>query len=81
MRAFGCAMGKVWAELHEQTLGRLYCYVDIAKYMAYNPMFKLVHTKTLPDGDPYCEFAVRETIDQERKDFATTKGDWAYIDR
>lgn len=81
MRAFGCAMGKFWRERKEQGLGRLYCYIDIAKYMAFNPMFKLVHTKTLLDGDSYCEFAVRRTTDEERKDFASTEEDWTYIDR
>ena len=81
MRAFGCAMGKLWSELKEQRLGRLYCYVDIAKYMEFNPAFKLVHIKTLVDGDPYCEFAVRETTGQEQKDFTSPEEDWAYIDR
>lgn len=81
MRAFGCVMGKLWSEWKQRELGRLYCYVDIVKYMAFNSMFKLVHTKTLLDGDPYCEFAVRETTDRERKDFANAEGDWTYIDR
>jgi hypothetical protein len=81
MRAYGCVMGKVWNELAEGELGRLYCYVDLAKYMAFNPNFKLVHTKTLPDGDEYCEFAVRPVSEQERKDFADKDKDWRYIDR
>lgn len=70
MRAYGCVMGKVWNELGEGKLGRLYCYVDPAKYMAFNPNFKLSHIKVLPDGDEYCEFAIRPTTEQERKDFA-----------
>ena len=79
-RAYGCVMGKVWNELGEGELGRLYCYVDPAKYMAYNPNFKLVHTKALPDGDEYCELVVRSTTEQERKDFADKDKDWSYID-
>ncbi len=79
-RAYGCVMGEVWNELGEGELGRLYCYVDPAKYMAFNPNFKLMHLKALPDGDPYCERAVRPTTEQERKDFADKDKDWSYID-
>lgn len=80
-RAYGCVMGELWNKLGEGELGRLYCYVDPAKYMAYNPSFKLFHLRALPDGDEYCELAVRSTTDQERKDFATKDKDWSYIDR
>ena len=81
VRAYGCVMGKVWNELGEGKLGRLYCYVDPAKYMAFNANFKLIHIKALPDGDEYCEFAVRPTTEQERKDFADKDKDWSHIDR
>jgi len=64
-RAYGCVMGKVWNELGEGKLGRLYCYMDLARYMAFNPNFKLIHVKTLPDGDEYCEFAIRPTTEKE----------------
>lgn len=80
MRAYGCVMGKVWNELGEGKLGRLYCYVDPAKYMAFNPNFKLIHVKALPDGNEYCEFAIRPTTEKERKDFADKAKDWSYID-
>jgi len=79
-RLYGCVMGKVWNELGAGELGRLYCYVDPAKYMGFNPNFKLIHTKALPDGDEYCEFALRPTTEQERKDFADKDKDWSYID-
>ncbi len=78
---YGCVMGKLWNELGEGELGRLYCLVDPAKYMAYNPNFKLTHSRALPDGDEYCELAVRPTTEQERKDFADKDKDWSYIDR
>ncbi len=80
-RAYGCVMGKVWNELGEGELGRLYCYVDPAKYMAFNPNFKLTHVKALPDGDDYCELVVRPTTEQERKDFAEKDKDWSYLDQ
>ncbi len=81
LRAYGCVMGKLWKEYGEEKLGRLYCYVDIAKYMAYNLNYKLMHLKTLPDGDEYCELAVRPTTEQEKRDFLSKDKDWLYIDR
>jgi len=81
IRAYGCVMRKVWNELGEGKLGRLYCYVDPAKYMAFNPNFKLVHLKAIPSGDDYCEFALRPTTEQERKDFGDRQKDWSYIDQ
>lgn len=80
-RSYGCVMGKLWQELGEGRIGRLYCYVDPAKYMAYNPDFALVHTKCIPDGGECCEFKIRKTTEQERKDFADDEKDWSYIDK
>jgi len=81
IRAYGCAMAKVWHDCGENELGRLYCYVDPAKYMTFNPKFKLIHIKSLPDGDQYCELAVRPTTEQDRKDFTTQDTDWSRIDK
>jgi len=81
IRAYGCVMGKLWKELGEDEIGRFYCYVDPAKYMAYNPNFKLIHTKTIPDGNEYCEFIIKSTTKQERKDFFEEDKDWSYIDK
>ena len=81
LRAYGCVMGKLWKELGEDEIGRFYCYVDPAKYMAFNSNFKLIHTKTIPDGDEYCEFTVKSTTEQERKDFFEKDKDWSYIDK
>lgn len=81
IRAFGCVMGKVWRELDMESLGRIYCYVDPVKYMAYNPDFKLIHCKTMPDGDDYCELAVRPTTDQDKVEFAAKDSDLSSIDR
>jgi len=81
MRSYGCVMGKCWKELNENEIGRYYCYVDPAKYMGFNPDFKLIHTKTIPDGDEYCEFIIKSTTEQERKDFFEKNEDWSYIDK
>lgn len=80
-KAYGCVMGKVWKELGENELGRLYCYVDPSKFMAFNPDFKLMHIKAIPDGDEYCEFAIRPTNEKEKQDFADNNKDWSYIDK
>ncbi len=58
-RVHGCILAKLWREYGEERIGRLYCDVDVAKYRAYNPDYELIHLKTLPDGDEYCEFVVR----------------------
>lgn len=79
--AYGCVLAKTWKELGEDKLGRLYCYVDIAKYMAFNPDFKLQHIKAIPDGDELCEFALRRTTEKEKEDFASEDNDWFYIDK
>ena len=80
IKAHGCEMAKVWAERNEDKLGRLYCYVDPAKYMAYNPEFKLAHMKALPDGDDYCEFCIARTTEEERRAFESDSADWLFID-
>jgi len=81
MKAYGCVMGNYWKELNENEIGRFYCFVDPAKYMGFNPGFKLIHTKTIPDGDEYCEFILKSTTEQERKDFFEKDKDWSYIDK
>ena len=81
VRAYGCALAKIWREYGEDELGRFYCYMDPAKYMAFNPNFKLMHLKAVPDGDDYCELAVRPTTERERDDFSSEDADWSYIDR
>ena len=80
-RLHDCILAKVWNEFGEDKLGRLYCYVDAAKFMAYNPNFKLIHVKALPDGDTCCEITVKPTTEQERKDFSSNDRDWSYLDK
>jgi hypothetical protein len=54
-----CPLAAVWQELGVERWGRLYCGVDQAKYLAFNPCAALVHTKNVLDGDAYCEFDLR----------------------
>ena len=77
----GCALAKVWREYGEEELGGLYCYVDPAKYMYYNPKYKLIHKSAMPfNGSDICEFAVEETTADERASFTEGNADWTKID-
>ena len=66
-RVYTCHLAKVWQELGAPDLGRLYCFVDQAKYEAYNPELQCVHVKNVLDGDAYCELAVRTKEKQRAK--------------
>jgi hypothetical protein len=81
LRAYGCGLWRTWQRLGEEKLGRLYCNVDVAKYMGFNPCFKQVHTKAPFLGDDCCELVVRPTSEREREDFAAPDADWSYLDR
>lgn len=54
-----CPLAAVWLEKGSQRLGRLYCGVDQAKYIAYNGQ-RCVHVKNVLDGDECCMFAIGE---------------------
>jgi hypothetical protein len=56
-----CPLAATFKELGPQgvELGRLYCYVDQAKYRAYDPSKEFVHARNVLDGDGCCEFAIR----------------------
>lgn len=81
IRAYGCILAKIWKEYGEEKLGRLYCYMDPGKFMAYNPNYKFVHIKAIPDGHEFCELEVKHTTEEERRDFFTEDKDWFYIDK
>ncbi|MHB0885597.1 MAG: L-2-amino-thiazoline-4-carboxylic acid hydrolase [Bacillota bacterium] len=81
LRAHGCVMGQFWHEKGQDELGRIYCYVDPAKYMAYNPDHKMVHLKCVPDGDAFCEFTIKATTPEDRKRFKRGGPDWIAVDK
>jgi len=81
MELYGCAMGKFWKEEGEEELGRLYCYVDPAKYMGYNDEYIQVHKKALPAGDVCCEFDVRDSTEEEKELFRSEDMDFSDIDK
>ncbi len=50
-----CPLAEVWREKGSEQLGRIYCYVDQAKYDAYNGI-KCKHQRNVLDGDDCCLF-------------------------
>jgi len=81
VRAYGCTLAKLWRQKGGDDLGRIYCLVDPAKYMAYNPGYRMVHLKCVPDGDAFCEFAVVPTSAAERELFEKDDPGWTVIDK
>lgn len=59
-RIHTCHLAQVWQELGVPEIGRIYCFVDQAKYDAYNAKLECIHTQNVLDGGPYCELAVRK---------------------
>ena len=54
-----CPLAAIWRELGAEKLGRLYCFVDQAKFHAYNPDLRVTHTRNVLDGDDCCVIDVR----------------------
>ena len=55
-----CPLARYWIDRDFTELGRLYCYVDQAKYSAFNPELKCIHVKNVLEGDAFCELAVEK---------------------
>lgn len=59
IRVHGCPLAQVWQELGCEEDGSLYCWVDQAKYDAYNPELACEHkTHCMRDGASYCDVQV-----------------------
>ncbi len=80
LQLYGCTLGKFWKEEGEEELGRLYCYVDPAKYMGYNEDAIQIHDKALPAGDECCQFTVRSSTEEEKEMFRSEEEDFSDID-
>lgn len=55
-----CPLAEVWLENGFSTIGRIYCQVDQAKYLGYNPELECLHQKNVLDGDCCCEIVVKK---------------------
>lgn len=80
IKLYGCAMGKYWREMGEEELGKIYCYVDPAKYMGYNEDTVQIHHKAISAGDEYCEFEMRESTEKEKQIFRSEIKEFFEID-
>lgn len=54
-----CPYAEYWKEKGAESIGRLYCWVDQAKYSAFHPDSNYVHLKHALEGDPNCEMLCR----------------------
>ena len=79
-RIYDCVLGRIFREYGELDVGGLYCYVDPAKTMAFDPSTKLIHNDCAAFGDDYCTFAELSTTEKEQSDFANARSDWKYVD-
>ncbi len=59
----------------------MYCYVDPASVMAFNPGIKLIHTRAVPGGDAYCELVMRPATERDREELARKDTDWTAIEK
>lgn len=54
-----CPFAEVWKEKDFAEFGRLYCYIDQAKYQGFHPDSDLVTLQNTLEGAPYCEMVCR----------------------
>ena len=63
-----CPMAKYWIEKGAESLGRLYCYVDQAKYAAFDPECECRHLQNVLDGDETCQIVAKKRSEWPRID-------------
>lgn len=67
-----CPLAKYWIERGAEDLGRLYCYVDQAKYAAFDPECECRHLKNVLDGDDGCQVVAKKRAEWEQLDRAAS---------
>ena len=60
-----CPLAKYWIEKGAERLGRLYCYVDQAKYAAFDPDCECRHLQCVLDGDDSCKVVAKKRREWE----------------
>lgn len=55
-----CPLAEYWINEDFASIGRMYCYVDQAKFTSYNQELECVHLENVLDGDKRCLIAVRK---------------------
>lgn len=76
----GCALAKVFKEQDAMDVGHLYCYVDPAQLMAWDPDAKLIHVTSESCGDDNCTMQILQTTDEEKRNFAQRSKSWRKVD-
>lgn len=60
-----CPFAEVWIAKGAENLCKLYCDVDIWKYVGYNPRIKVQRTRSVLEGDRDCHYEIHETPARE----------------
>ena len=55
-----CPFAEVWIEKGAEDLCKLYCEVDIWKYVGYNPNIKVKRIRSVLEGDRDCAYNIQE---------------------
>jgi hypothetical protein len=63
-----CPLAKYWLERGAADLGRLYCYVDQAKFEAFDPTCECRHLANVLDGDDRCTIVAKKTQEWAQED-------------
>jgi len=80
MRAYGCTLAGLWNQYDEEELGKLYCYVDAAKYLGFNEDLIQTHSKAMTAGDDQCEFDVQRSTEEQKDLFKNDEKDFSKVD-
>lgn len=85
IRVHSCPLASEWLSWGNPERARLYCFVDQAKMMGFNPKYEYIHVKNILDGDPYCELTIRQMqkpeekkSDEEKEPDAKDTVSWVY---
>ncbi len=80
LKAYGCVLGDFWKDEGESDIGRLYCYVDAAKYMGFNEDFVQIHSKAITMNDPHCKFLIKSASKEQKELFESEDADFSPVD-
>ncbi len=78
--AKGCVFAKVFKEQDALDVGYMYCYVDAAKFMTWQPDVKMIHLTCEACGDEDCTFDIVPTTEAEQQAFAKRDSSWREVD-
>jgi len=69
-----CPLAKYWIDKGAAELGRLYCYVDQAKYSAFDPECECRHLANVLDGDDQCVVVAKKKREWAARNDAADSG-------